>query len=159
MPKADKQGWWPHGLTRTEWARHAVGYISKYASKGADGHLPKGVRLYGVGGLSAKSRLFRAWWNLPVGVRKWGEPAAMWRRAPGGGWVCRRSGEWRASLWRVELILGRVYAIRRPPPMPSPFDELHQALISHCQHILFSVSGVNRRPLISSFSSLLILSR
>lgn len=159
MPKADKRGWWPHGLTRTEWARHAVGYISKYASKGTEGHIPKGVRLYGVGGLSAKSRLFRAWWNLPVGVRTWGEPAAMWRRSPGGGWVCRRSGEWRESQYRVILSLGRVFVSRRPQPMPSPFDELHQALISRCQHTLFSISGVARRPLISGFSSLLILAR
>src|SRR5688500_13476248 len=43
MPKADKQGWWPHGATRTERARHAAGYIAKYASKGGAGlRLPKG---------------------------------------------------------------------------------------------------------------------
>jgi hypothetical protein len=159
MPKADKRGWWPHGVTRTEWARHAVGYISKYASKGTDGYIPKGVRLYGVGGLSAKSRLFRAWWNLPVGIRKWGEPAALWRRALGGGWVSRRTGEHRPSQWRVILNLGRVFVLPRPQPTVSPFDVLHQALISHCQHMLFSISGVARYPLISSFSSLLILSR
>lgn len=159
MPKADKRGWWPHGNTRTEWARHAVGYISKYASKGTEGHIPKGVRLYGVGGLSERSRMFKAWWNLPVSIRKWGEPAAKWRRAPGGGWVCRRDGEWRPSQWRVILSLGRVFVLPRPAPTPSPFDELRQSLISRCQHILFSISGVNRRPLISDFSSLLILSR
>lgn len=128
MPKADKRGWWPHGMTRTEWARNAVGYLAKYASKGTDDVLPKGVRLYGVGGLDAPSRLVRAWWNLPVGVRRWGTPADRWRRAVGGGWVCRASGEWRESLWTVRLIAGRVFAIPRPHTISSPFDELLRAL-------------------------------
>jgi len=130
MPKADKRGWWPHGMTRTEWARNAVGYLAKYASKGTDDVLPKGVRLYGVGGLSAPSRLVRAWWNLPVSVRKWGFPSDRWRRADGGGWVCRASGEWRESLWSVQLVAGRVFAVPRPHTIASPFDALHQALLS-----------------------------
>jgi len=37
MPKADKRGWWPHGMTRTERARNPVGYMAKYASKGDPG--------------------------------------------------------------------------------------------------------------------------
>jgi len=125
MPKADKRGWWSHGMTKTEWARNAVGYIAKYASKGnGDQVIPKGVRLYGVGGLNARSRSFRAWWNLPTGVRLWGLPADKWRRAPGGGWCCRRTGEWRPSLWSVVLVAGRVFAFPRPQPMWSPLDEL-----------------------------------
>lgn len=112
LPKADKRGWWRHGMTKTEWARNPVGYLAKYASKGtsdADG-FPKGARLYGVGGLGLLARLERAWWNLPVGVRSWGTPLDRWRRAPGGGWVCRSTGEWRESLWSVQLIGGRVFA-------------------------------------------------
>lgn len=127
MPKADKRGWWRHGMTRTEWARHAVGYLAKYASKGTDDAIPKGVRLYGVGGLSVASRLNRAWWNLPTGVRRWGFPADKWRRAPGGGWVCRaglRAGEWRPSQWGVILLAGRVFALPRPHIIDSPFDQL-----------------------------------
>lgn len=135
MPKADKRGWWPHGMTRTEWARHAVGYLAKYASKGTDDVLPKGVRLYGVGGLTAKSRCVRAWWNLPVGVRRWGEPRALWRRAPGGGWVSRRDGEWRPSAWRVVLLPGRVYVLPRVQSIASPFDALLQALSGRLRHI------------------------
>ena len=33
MPKADKQGWWKHGMTRSEWAHSPVGYLCKYTSK------------------------------------------------------------------------------------------------------------------------------
>lgn len=131
MPKADKRGWWRQGMTQTVWARNAVGYLAKYASKGnGDQVISKGVRLYGIGGLSASSRLNRAWWNLPTGVRVWGFPSDRWRRAPGGGWVSRRSGEWRPSLWSVLLVAGRVFAAPRPEPKPEPFDALLQALLS-----------------------------
>lgn len=137
MPKADKRGWWPHGLTRTEKARNAVGYLAKYASKGTDDIMPKGARLYGVGGLTLNSRLVRAWWNLPVGIRRWGFPADRWRRAVGGGWVCRASGEWRAALWSVQFLAGRVFAVPRPQPTPSPFDTLLQALAFPWQRMPF----------------------
>lgn len=137
MPKADKRGWWPHGLTRTEWARNAVGYLAKYASKGTDDVLPKGVRLYGVGGLSQKSRLFRAWWNLPVSVRRWGFPADLWRRALGGGWVCRTTGEWRPSQWKVLIVMGRVFVLPLSPPTASPLDLLLSSLTNTIQNIAF----------------------
>jgi len=137
MPRADSRGWWPHGMTRTEKARNAVGYMAKYASKGDDSIMPKGARLYGVGGLEARARLERAWLNLPVGVRRWGTPADRWRRAAGGGWVCRASGEWRASLWSVLLHGGRVFAVPRPLPIESPLDALRLALSLQWQHMRF----------------------
>ena len=37
LPFADKRGWWPHGMSNQVWARNAVGYIAKYASKGHAG--------------------------------------------------------------------------------------------------------------------------
>lgn len=128
MPKADRRGWWPHGMTRTERARNAVGYLAKYASKGSDDVMPKGARLYGVGGLSMAHRLERAWWNLPVTVRRWGFPADRWRRASGGGWVCRATGEHRDPCWRVILHGYRVFVVPRQQPMRSPFDELLSSL-------------------------------
>lgn len=67
LPKPDKQGWWPHGMTRIEWARSPVGYLVKYASKGIDGdELPKGARLSGCGGLSGAARAVRSWRLCPA---------------------------------------------------------------------------------------------
>jgi hypothetical protein len=117
MPKADKRGWWPHGHTRTEWARNPVGYLAKYASKGCDSHqLPSGARVYGVGGLDEPARMARRWWMAPGWVRR----AWSWRdnvaprlatyterngqrviAEPGGGWVSRETGELIPSPWRL----------------------------------------------------------
>ncbi len=53
LPKPDKRGWWAHGSTRIEWARHVLGYLAKYISKGtADDEFPKGARISGCGGLT-----------------------------------------------------------------------------------------------------------
>lgn len=102
LPKPDKRGWWPHGLTRIEWARSAVGYLAKYASKGTDGYaFPKGARLCGVGGLSLRSRLEKAWWLAPSWVREAFSIEERPVRAPGGGWVSRISGDWLPSPWRL----------------------------------------------------------
>ena len=74
MPKADKQGWWKHGMTRSEWAYSPVGYLCKYTSKGIDfdswGKLPRGGRLYGHGGYTPKMRVTRAWRVAPAWVRE-----------------------------------------------------------------------------------------
>ena len=74
MPKADKQGWWKHGMTRSEWAHSPVGYLCKYTSKGIDfdswGKLPRGGRLYGHGGYSPSMRITRSWRVAPAWVRE-----------------------------------------------------------------------------------------
>jgi hypothetical protein len=67
LPKPDKRGWWPHGLTRIEWARNAVGYLVKYASKAEKASaFPKGARLFGVRGLAEDAdrhrHYMRAFW-------------------------------------------------------------------------------------------------
>lgn len=124
LPKPDKQGWWPHGFTRIEWARKAVGYIAKYASKGtAGGEVPKGARLHGVGGLVSDARIERAWWLSPSWVRtKWPEPAYMPRPAKGGGWVSRLTGEHAESPWRVLFLHGAVYLLSRADLSLSTID-------------------------------------
>jgi hypothetical protein len=101
LPKPDKRGWWPHGLTRIEWARNAVGYLAKYASKGQEGAFPKGARLHSSGGLDKAQRVIRSWWMLPAWVRElWGsEHRPM--RAKGGGFVSRLTGEHFPSPWRI----------------------------------------------------------
>lgn len=74
MPKADKRGWWKHGMTRSEWAYSPVGYLCKYTSKGIDfdswGKLPRGGRLYGHGGYTPFMRITRAWRVAPAWVRE-----------------------------------------------------------------------------------------
>jgi hypothetical protein len=102
MPKADKRGWWPHGSTRTEWARKVVGYLAKYASKLAQktATFPRGLRIAGAGGLDADSRTECRWWKLPAYVREVFAVSDAPARAAGGGFVSRASGEWMASRYR-----------------------------------------------------------
>lgn len=90
LPFSDAQGWWPHGDTRTEWARAAVPYLMKYLSKGGRGHalrLPDGCRMHGAGGLEHSLRRARRWLGLPGFVKARSDIHDDWRRAPGGGWT------------------------------------------------------------------------
>ena len=108
LPKPDKRGWWPHGSTRIEWAKKAVSYIAKYASKtnSKGGDLPKGIRLYGIGGLERPDRHERAWWMLPQYIREYSPdprengPA---KRAKGGGWHTPY-GEWIPSRYIIKTF-------------------------------------------------------
>lgn len=125
LPKPDKRGWWPHGMTKIEWARHALGYLAKYASKGTtDDRFPKGARISGAGGLSQEAKRIKRWWLSPSYVREaFGEQANPFR-ASGGGWLDRLSGEWLRPLWglvavgRDSIRLVRLAAL--PPALPAP---------------------------------------
>ena len=102
MPRPDDAGWWSHGSTNVQRARHAVGYLAKYASKGYadDEQFPKGLRLFSCGGLSARARVFRAWLLLPRWVKRVAgtEPRPI-RRPPGGGIMLMDTGEVLRSPW------------------------------------------------------------
>ena len=104
LPKADRRGWWRHGSTRTERARHAVAYLAKYASKGAEDALkpfPKGARISGGGGLpTVEARLSLRWHLLPRYVRDQVDAADACKRRPGGGFVTIH-GEVIRSQWRI----------------------------------------------------------
>jgi len=102
LPKPDKQGWWTHGSTEIQWARKAVGYLAKYASKLTQkaGAFPRGLRIAGAGGLEADSRRECRWWKLPAYVRSVFSVGVDPSRAPGGGFVARATGEWMASRYR-----------------------------------------------------------
>lgn len=95
MPKADKQGWWRHGMTNTVPARSPVGYLCKYTSKGIDfdswGKLPRGGRLYGHGGYSPSMRITRAWRVAPAWVRELIDEIDGVKKV-GAYWVNRVSG-------------------------------------------------------------------
>ena len=103
LPKPDKQGWWPHGLTRIEWARKPVGYLAKYASKGGEAaEFPKGCRLHGHGGLAAAARVIASWWRCPEWVRShWGSDHRP--RRVRGGFLSRLTGEVLRSPWVIVL--------------------------------------------------------
>lgn len=87
-PMPDNRGWWLHGMTQVEVARHPAGYLAKYASKGSGGfRMPKGCRISGGGGLSARGRSEVAWWLLPRYVREaFPVVGQRIRRERGGGW-------------------------------------------------------------------------
>ena len=62
----DRAPFWPHGMTNTQIAKSGVGYLMKYLSKlGELTKFPKGIRLYGIGGLDTQARAVRSWFNLP----------------------------------------------------------------------------------------------
>ncbi len=113
LPKPDKQGWWPHGSTRIEWARNAVGYLCKYVSK-FDGmaQLPKGARLHGAGGFDSDSKQIRRWFNLPSWLQSLAGVQRRFVRVKGVGLVERETGVCLPSPWRVSLVGARVFATR-----------------------------------------------
>lgn len=131
MPKADKQGWWPHGSTRTERAVAPVKYVMKYASKlDTKEGFPNGARTYGVGGLAQADRLSRRWLNLPAFVKARSSIFDGWKRATGGGWLDSGSGEIWPSEWGVCLVtkqkvaLVRLHDHGRPLDVGGPFSWL-----------------------------------
>jgi len=113
LPYPDKRGWWPQGLTRREWARNAVGYIAKYASKGDSLAQPaKGARMHGNGGLTGEALFEQRWWKLPTWLRGRVEPSDRVRRAPtgsGGGFVHPETGEVYRSPWELFFKGGWVW--------------------------------------------------
>lgn len=111
LPKPDKQGWWPHGHTRIEWARNAIGYLCKYVSK-FDGQeqLPKGARLHGSGGHDDFAKSIRQWFNLPTWLKSLAGVGERFVRIKGVALVERGTGVCMPSPWRVSYSGGRVVA-------------------------------------------------
>jgi hypothetical protein len=117
IPKPDKQGWWPCGMTKIEWARNAVGYIAKYASKGDSLVQPaKGARMHGNGGLTGDALIEQRWWKLPGWLRHDVKPSDRVRRAlpgTGGGFIHPDTAEVYRSPWVVFFKHGSVFLERR----------------------------------------------
>lgn len=106
LPMFDKRGWWPHGWTNVAWARKAVGYIAKYASKACSAFKVKGVRLYGVGGLDAAARDVVGHWRLSKWLRERIPADTRADRVSFVGWVSRATGEIFRSPWRITFASG-----------------------------------------------------
>lgn len=113
MPMADKQGWWPWGMTQRVKVAAPMSYLTKYVSKGGGVEFPKGLRLHGSGGISAEGRNERAWWALPRWVRVIWQPSDMPRRCKGGGFYSCVSSRWFPSIFRVSFRFGSVYCCLR----------------------------------------------
>jgi hypothetical protein len=114
LPKPDKQGWWPHGSTRIEWARHPIGYLLKYASKfDTKVGLPKGARLHGAGGLKDEAaKQIRRWFNLPTWLKHLAGVGSRFVRAKGVGLVDASTGICVPSPWRVSCRAGKITATK-----------------------------------------------
>lgn len=92
VPRGARVPFWQHGMTNTQIAKAGVGYLMKYLSKlGELSRFPKGLRLYGIGGLNADGRSIRSWFNLPEWVKAEHGVGEVLRRAR--GFVVRSTGE------------------------------------------------------------------
>lgn len=95
--------WWPHGMSNTQPAKAGVGYLMKYLSKLGEFHrFPKGLRLYGIGGLTEDGRSVRAWLNLPEWAKLEAGVGELCRR--GGRLIVKATGEMVPSPYAVEMI-------------------------------------------------------
>jgi len=100
-----KTAWWPHGMTNVQVAKAGVGYLMKYLSKlGALTKFPKGLRLYGVGGLNSTGRAVRSWLNLPEWVKAAHGVGEVVRKKI--GFVLRLTGEVLEPAYSVKVVPG-----------------------------------------------------
>lgn len=126
MPHWDRStskrgAFWTHGMSNTEIAFSGVGYLMKYLSKlGELTKFPKGLRLYGIGGLDDTGRAVRTWYNLP----EW------CKRSFGVGEICRSA--WGLLVRATGEILAPMYSVSRMPsglvlhplrPIPERFHD------------------------------------
>jgi hypothetical protein len=96
---------WPHGMANTAEAFSGVGYLMKYLSKlGTLSRFPKGLRLYGIGGLNHEGRAVRRWLNLPAWAKHAYGVGDLCRKAC--GFVVRATGEVLSPVYRVRVVHG-----------------------------------------------------
>lgn len=118
LPKPDKEGWWKFGSSQVVWARRAVGYLVKYASKSdnPDIPFPKGLRLYALGGVLPSERVELRWWRSPLYVRQLLTFGADVHKIK-GGYEDRVSGSVVVSPWRLSMFLSsRPFFVWDHPP-------------------------------------------
>ena len=112
---------WEHGRSETEPARAGVGYLMKYLSKLGEFHrFPKGLRLYGIGGLVSEGRAVRSWFNLPEWAKRLHGVGDLCRKA--SGLVVRATGEILSSPYVVRLVPGGL-EVRLVGELPPRFHD------------------------------------
>lgn len=104
---AKRDAFWSHGMTNTQKSFAGVGYLMKYLSKLGELHtFPKGLRLYGIGGLNQTGRQMRQWYNLPEWVKnEYGVGEVVRRKV---GLMVQATGEILSSPYRVSLVCGQL---------------------------------------------------
>jgi len=120
-PTADgRPAFWQHGMSETEVCRAGVGYLMKYLSKLGEFHrFPKGLRLYGIGGLDRQAQSVRGWLNLPMWAR-WSHGVGEVARSA-GRLVLRATGEVLQSPWSVRVVFGAL-VVRAVGAVPAARD-------------------------------------
>ena len=96
MPKADKQGWWRHGMSNTKRATAPVAYLMKYVSKVDQknvGSFPHGARIFGLGGLDKTGRDCKRWVLWPSYLQGNAAAGDPFKPAVGGGYTNAETGE------------------------------------------------------------------
>ncbi len=96
MPKADKRGWWPYGMTKTERAVKPIGYLMSYLSKIETKNVsefPHGARISGNGGLDKTGRDIKRWVLWPAYLQGNAASGDDFKPATGGGYMSASSGE------------------------------------------------------------------
>ena len=118
--RGERAPFWTHGMTETDKARSGVGYLMKYLSKlGELTRFPKGLRLYGIGGLTKEGREVRAWFNLPQWAKEAYGVGELTRRV--SSLVVRATGEVLPPVWRISRIPSGLL-LTKLRDVPSRFD-------------------------------------
>lgn len=141
-PFFDKRQWWPHGMTQAEWARNAVGYIVKYASKIASkDRLPQGARMHGSGGFTKDERAHLKHHGLPTWLRDRAYAGQNIEKLPGGiavqQYACGIRRAARSPFIKIGTRSGSVLLIRRPEGTRLSAETLKGIeckTLSHSQH-------------------------
>lgn len=120
-PQGKRPAFWPHGMSNTQIAKSGVGYLMKYLSKlGELTRFPKGLRLYGIGGLSVQGRAVRAWYNLP-GWAKLSYGVGELKRV-GSSLLDLATGEILAPAYAVSLGASELF-LKLLRPLPERFHD------------------------------------
>lgn len=96
IPKPDKSGWWPYGMSNRKEATAPIAYLMKYVSKTDSkniGSFPHGARIYGLGGLDKSGRDCKRWVLWPSYVQGNAAAGDPWKPAVGGGYANSSTGE------------------------------------------------------------------
>jgi hypothetical protein len=115
-PVGRRKAFWSHGMTNTQVAKSGVGYLMKYLSKLSERtRFPKGLRLYGIAGLTTEGRAVRSWLNLPAWAKASFGVGELCRAAR--GLVVRVSGEILEPAYSVAFVpSGLLLSKRRDVP-------------------------------------------